>query len=141
MHTMDNLCDHTWTPRCADPWCQSRRPRHSKVSDTRVCGHPSVGTADGCPITGRCRLLVNCAVSRVAGGQVSARAAHSGVCNFTARPPGVTTMQTDAYKMGRDERRALLEQRRAVVVRQLRRLAIELNDLDRQLDEIKQSER
>ena len=27
-----------WTPRCADPWCQSRRPRHSKVSDTRVCG-------------------------------------------------------------------------------------------------------
>jgi hypothetical protein len=28
-----------WTPRCADPWCQSRRPRHSKVSDTRVCGH------------------------------------------------------------------------------------------------------
>jgi hypothetical protein len=19
-----------WTPRCADPWCQSRRPRHSK---------------------------------------------------------------------------------------------------------------
>jgi hypothetical protein len=28
-----------WTPRCADPWCQSRRPRHSKMSDTRVCGH------------------------------------------------------------------------------------------------------
>ena len=28
-----------WTPRCADPWCQSRRPRHSKMSDTRVYGH------------------------------------------------------------------------------------------------------
>ena len=28
-----------WTPRCADPGCQSRRPRHSKMSDTRVCGH------------------------------------------------------------------------------------------------------
>jgi hypothetical protein len=28
-----------WTPRCADPWCQSRRPRHSKMSDTHVCGH------------------------------------------------------------------------------------------------------
>jgi len=28
-----------WTPRCADPWCKSRRPRHSKMSDTRVCGH------------------------------------------------------------------------------------------------------
>jgi hypothetical protein len=50
-------------------------------------------------------------------------------------------MQTDAPKMGREERRALLEQRRAVVVRQLRRLAIELTDIDRQLDEIEQSER
>jgi hypothetical protein len=40
-----------------------------------------------------------------------------------------------------EERRALLEQRRAAVVRQLRRLAIELTDLDRQLDEIEQSER
>ncbi len=43
--------------------------------------------------------------------------------------------------MGREERRALLEQRRAVVVGQLRRLAIELTDIDRQLDEIEQSER
>jgi hypothetical protein len=43
--------------------------------------------------------------------------------------------------MGPEERRALLEQRRAVVVRQLRRLAIELTDIDRQLDEIEQSER
>jgi len=44
-------------------------------------------------------------------------------------------MQTDAHNMGREERRALLEQRRAAVARQLRRLAIELTDLDRQLDE------
>jgi hypothetical protein len=43
--------------------------------------------------------------------------------------------------MGREERRALLEQRRAVVLRQLRRLAIELTDIDRQLDEIEHSER
>ena len=50
-------------------------------------------------------------------------------------------MRTDAHNMGRDERRALLEQRRAAGVRQLRRLAIELTDLDRQLDEIEQSER
>ena len=50
-------------------------------------------------------------------------------------------MQTDGHNMGREERRALLEQRRAVVVRELRRLAIELTDLDRQLDEIEQSER
>ena len=28
-----------WTPRCADPWCQSRRPRHSKMSEARVYGH------------------------------------------------------------------------------------------------------
>ena len=46
-------------------------------------------------------------------------------------------MQTDAHNMGREERRA---QRRAAVARQLRRLAIELTDLDRQLDEIEQSE-
>jgi hypothetical protein len=50
-------------------------------------------------------------------------------------------MQTDAHNTGREERRALLEQRRAAVARQLRRLAIELADLDRQLDEIEQSER
>jgi hypothetical protein len=48
-------------------------------------------------------------------------------------------MQTDAHNMGREERRALLLQRRAAVARQLRRLAIELTDLDRQLDEIEQS--
>ena len=48
-------------------------------------------------------------------------------------------MQTDAHKLGREEPRALLEQRRATVVRQLRRLAIELTDIDRQLDEIEQS--
>ena len=50
-------------------------------------------------------------------------------------------MKTGAHNMSREERRALLEQRRAVVVRQLRRLAIELTDIDRQLDEIEQSER
>jgi hypothetical protein len=48
-------------------------------------------------------------------------------------------MQTDAHKVGREERRALLEQRRAAVLRQLRRLAIELTDIDRQLDDIEQS--
>jgi hypothetical protein len=37
-------------------------------------------------------------------------------------------MQTDAHNMGREERRAQLEQRRAAVARQLRRLAIELTD-------------
>ena len=45
-------------------------------------------------------------------------------------------MQTNAHHMGRDERRALLKQRRAAVSRQIHRLAIELMDLDRQLDEI-----
>ena len=50
-------------------------------------------------------------------------------------------MRTDAHNISREERRALLEQRRAVVARQLRRLAIELTDLDRQLDEIVHSER
>jgi hypothetical protein len=49
-------------------------------------------------------------------------------------------MQRDAHNMGREERRALLEQRRSAVAHQLRRLAIELTDLDRQIDEIEQSE-
>ena len=49
-------------------------------------------------------------------------------------------MQRDAHNMGREERRAMLEQRRSAVAHQLRRLAIELTDLDRQLDEIDQSE-
>ena len=49
-------------------------------------------------------------------------------------------MQTDAHNVGREERRALLEQRRSAVAHQLRRLAIELTDIDRQLDEIQQSE-
>ena len=42
----------------------------------------SVGTADGVPVTGRCRLLVNCAVSRGASwpGQRTSRTL-SGVCN------------------------------------------------------------
>ena len=84
--------------------------------------------------------IVLSVAARAGKGQRTSRTL-SGVCNFTARPPGVTTIQTDAHNNGREERRALLEQRRAVVVRQLRRLAIELTDIDRQLDEIEQSER
>jgi hypothetical protein len=42
--------------------------------------------------------------------------------------------------MRHEERRALLERRRSAVAYQLRRLAIELTDLDRQLDDIEQSE-
>ena len=80
--------------------------------------------------------------TQIAGHEFAGVLPHTAaVCNFTAKPPGATIMQTDAHKMGREERRALLEQRRAAVVRQLRRLAIELTDLDRQLDEIEQSER
>ena len=48
-------------------------------------------------------------------------------------------MHTDPQDAGREERRARLERRRAAVAHQLRRLAIELADLDRQLDEIEQS--
>jgi len=49
-------------------------------------------------------------------------------------------VQIDAHNMDREQRRALLEQRRSAVAHQLRRLAIELTDIDRQLDEIEQSE-
>ena len=48
-------------------------------------------------------------------------------------------MQRQAHNMGPEERRALLEQRRSADARQMRRLAIELTDLDRQLDDIEQS--
>jgi hypothetical protein len=47
---------------------------------------------------------------------------------------GATAMRTDTHNF-REERRALLEQRRTVVTRQLRRLAIELTDINRQLEE------
>jgi hypothetical protein len=50
-------------------------------------------------------------------------------------------MDTDAHNAGREEeRRAQLERRRAAVAHQLRRLTIELADLDRQLDELEQSD-
>jgi len=55
-------------------------------------------------------------------------------------PKGATIVQIDAHNMDREQRRALLEQRRSAVAHQLRRLAIELTDIDRQLDEIEQSE-
>lgn len=48
-------------------------------------------------------------------------------------------MQTDAHNMGCEERSALLAQRRPAIASQLRRLAIELTDLDRKLDDIEQS--
>lgn len=49
-------------------------------------------------------------------------------------------MQTHAHNTDREERRALLERRRAAVAYQLRCLAIELADIDRQLDDFEQSE-
>jgi hypothetical protein len=102
----------------------------------------SVGAADGVPGHGPVSVACQLSCQPWCG---LARPAHQrtlpGGRTFTARPPRVTTMQTDAHNKGRDERRALLEQRRAAVARQLRRLTIELADIDRQLDEIEQSER
>ena len=102
----------------------------------------SVGTADGCPVTGRCRLLVNCAVSRGAGwpGQRTSRTL-PGVCNFTPdhgeRPPCRQTHTTWAAKSAARCLSSGAQPWYANCVR----LAIELTDLDRQLDEIEQSER
>ncbi len=50
-------------------------------------------------------------------------------------------MHTDAHDAGCEEHRAQLERRRAAVAHQLRRLAIELADLDRQLDETEEPQR
>jgi serine/threonine protein kinase len=65
----------------------------------------------GCPVTGRCRLLGNCAVSRGAPANVSAPAAHCPVSatsppDHRERPPCRQTHTTG----GREERRAQLEQ-------------------------------
>ena len=80
--------------------------------------------------------------TQIAGHEFAGVLPHTAGClQLQPYQRGVTTMQTDAHHMGREERRAPLEQRRAAVVRQLRRLAIELTDIDRQLDEIEQSER
>ena len=99
--------------------------------------------ADGVPGRGQISLSCQlCCQSRRGVAEVSTPAAHCRVStDSTAKPQETRSMQTDAHNMGREERRALLEQRRAAVARQLRRLAIELTDIDRQLDEIEQSER
>src|ERR1700687_237606 len=95
----------------------------------------SVGTADGAPGHGSVSVTGQlCCQSRRALARVSAPAAHCRVSATSAIPRGATTMQTDAHNMGRDERRALLAERRAAVARQLRGLAIELTDLDTQRD-------
>jgi hypothetical protein len=70
---------------------------------------------------------------------MSAAGAHCD--DLQTAPWGATAMRTDAHNMGPEERRFVLEQRRAIVARQLRRLASELTNLDRQLHEIVQSER
>ena len=119
----------------------------SPAPDASATGNALDASPMSAPLTGvlvtdRCRLFVNWTVSRGASWPGQRTSRHTARClHFTARPRGATTMQTDAHNMGREERRALLEQRRAAVARQLRRLAIELTDLDRQLDEIEQSER
>ena len=116
----------------------------SKMSDTHVYGH-SAGRSvplTGCPVTGRCRLpcQLRCQ-SRRELARLGGPRAHCRFSAFHSETTGSDTMQTDAHDVGREERRAQLERRRAAVAHQLRRLAIELADLDRQLDEIEQSER
>ena len=118
-------------------------PQTTAPKDTRVCRTLSrpVRWADGRASHGfvsiACQL---CRQSRreLAGQRLSRTLP---LFTFTARPPEATTMHTDAHDAGREERRAQLERRRAAVAHQLRRLATELADIDRQLDEIEQSQR
>jgi hypothetical protein len=49
-------------------------------------------------------------------------------------------MQTEARNIDCEEPSAMLAQRRAAIAHQLRRLAIELTDLDGQLDDPEQSD-
>ena len=122
---------------------QTTNQTASTISDARVRGHRAGRSVPltVLPVTGRCRLIVNCVVGRGARRPAQPTSHILQCLQRHRQTTGATTMQTDADNSGRDERRALLEQRRAAVARQLRRLAIELTDLDRQLDEIEQSER
>ena len=100
----------------------------------------SVGT--GVPCHGSVSVACQLCCPSQRGAARSTHKPHTGGClQLHSRPLGATTVQTDAHNMGREERRALLEQRRAAVARQLRLLTVELTDIDRQLDEIEQSER
>ena len=103
----------------------------------------SVGTADGLPghrsVSVACQL---CCQSR----RGVARSAPGPHCRVSAtsppdhgeRPP---YRQMHTTWVATSAARCALLGSGAAVVRQLRRLAIELTDLDRQLDEIEQSER
>jgi hypothetical protein len=90
------LADHHPMGRQRDEWpVKCRRGHHGvQTRGARAADHgiederhprlratEPVGTADGVPVTGRCRLLVNCAVSRGAGwpGQRTSRTL-PGVC-------------------------------------------------------------
>jgi len=91
------------------------------------------------------RVRVGC-LSVVLSGAVSAGRtgelrAHSACLRFHPTDHRETTAMHTNAPAGREERRAELERRRAAVAQQMRRLAIELAELDRQLDEIEQSER
>ena len=86
-----------------------------------------------------CLSMVQSVATRAGQGQRTSRTL-PGVCNFDWQTTRSDPMPTDVSNMGCDKRRARLEQRRAVVARELRRLAIELRDIDRQLDEIEQSQ-
>jgi hypothetical protein len=123
-------------------WVTVARPASSNAL---LAGDPAVWddlVAVIARITGSCRLIVGCVVNRGASRLVSAPGAHCRL-SATSLPDhqGPTTMDKDARDPDREERRAQLEKRRAAITRQLRRLATELADLDRRLDEIEQSER
>ncbi len=89
------------------------------------------------------QLPVGYAVSRGVSWVFSAPGAHCRCLHLHPQAPGrTTTLPTDTHDAGHDEEhRVQLVRRRAAVAQQLRRLALELADLDRQLDEIEQSQR
>ena len=132
-----------WTPRCSDHVVPEPQTTASNMNDTRVLGTEPVGRYRLIGAGhGSVSVLVDCAVNRGTWrpGQRTRRTLRvSATSPPDHREP--TTMYANAPKMGREERRALLEQRRAAVARQLRRLAVELTDLDRQLEQIERSER
>jgi hypothetical protein len=92
-----------WTPRCRPvvPEPQTTAFEDERHARLRALSR-SVGTADGVPITGRCRSLVNCAVSRVGGwpGQRTSRTLPSAATS----PPDQGSDQTTGSDHHADRR-------------------------------------
>ena len=124
------------------PRTEARRPSASRSASGLSRSSGRVSSASGSTMTvtadGHGSVSVACRLCCRSGREMarSADEPHTAGCDFIARPRGATTMQTDAHNMGRDERRAQLERRRAAVAHQLRRPGDRISGPRQTLDEM-----